>query len=80
MREYGGQQVTKLAMELLALTFVRTSDLIYGRWEEINWEEKQWQIPLARMKMKRRFSKMKNYHIVLLSQQALCERYANHIL
>jgi integrase len=71
MREYGGQQLTKLAMELLSLTFVRTSDLIDGRWEEIKWKEKQWQIPLARMKMKRRFCKTNDFHIVPLSRQAL---------
>lgn len=71
MRAYGGHQVTKLAMEMLALTFVRTSDLIYGRWEEIDWKGKQWQIPLARMKMRRRFRNIKDYHIVPLSRQAL---------
>jgi len=71
MRAYGGQQLTKLAMELLALTFVRTSDLINARWEEIDWQSRQWRIPLARMKMKRKHSKTKDYHVVPLSRQAV---------
>jgi integrase len=55
---------TKYAMKLLMLTFVRTGELIGGKWEEINWAKEEWHIPKERMKMKRP-------HVVPLSRQAL---------
>ena len=56
--------LTKAAMQLLALTFVRTGELIGSRWEEIDWAKEEWHIPKERMKMKRP-------HIVPLSTQAI---------
>ena len=64
MRNYNGNVLTRLAMELLSLTFIRTGELIGGRWEEIDWKQNLWVIPAERMKMKRE-------HIVPLSSQAL---------
>lgn len=64
MRDYSGNALTRLAMELIGLTVLRTSELIGGQWEEIDWEAKRWNVPAARMKMKTR-------HIVPLSRQAL---------
>ena len=55
---------TKYAMLLLLLTFVRTGELIGAKWEEINWDKKQWHIPKERMKMKRP-------HVVPLSRQVI---------
>ncbi len=55
---------TRLAIKFLMLTFVRTSEMIEARWEEINFEDKLWVIPAERMKMRRP-------HIVPLSSQAL---------
>ncbi|PZP56260.1 MAG: integrase [Micavibrio aeruginosavorus] len=55
---------SKYAMQLLALTFVRTGELIGARWSEIDWDREEWHIPKERMKMKRA-------HIVPLSRQAL---------
>lgn len=57
-------QNTRNALTLIMLTFVRTSELIGAKWEEINWEEKQWIIPAERMKMRKE-------HIVPLSNQAI---------
>lgn len=56
--------LTLLAIKLLMLTFVRTSELINARWDEIDFDEKQWEIPAERMKMRRP-------HIVPLSKQSL---------
>jgi integrase len=39
-------------MEFLAMTFVRTSELIGMKWEEVDLEHHRWDIPAARMKMK----------------------------
>jgi integrase len=55
---------SKYVLQLLALTFVRTSELIGAKWEEILWEREEWHIPKERMKMKRD-------HIVPLSRQAI---------
>jgi integrase len=61
---YHGANVTRLAMKLLAMTFVRTSELIGARWEEIDGEAARWNIPGSRMKMK-------TPHIVPLASQAI---------
>jgi integrase len=49
---YRGTVVTRLAMKLMALTFVRTSELIGARWCEFDLEAARWNIPAERMKMK----------------------------
>lgn len=61
---YQGTHVTRLAMKLMALTFVRTSELIQAKWSEFNLEAARWDIPAERMKMR-------TPHIVPLSKQAL---------
>lgn len=61
---YQGSAVTRLAMKLMALTFVRTSELIEAPWSEFDLKAKQWRIPGERMKLK-------TPHIVPLSRQAV---------
>lgn len=61
---YQGAPATRLAIKLIALTFVRTTELIGARWEEIDLDAARWDIPAARMKMK-------TPHIVPLSTQAV---------
>lgn len=61
---YEGRQLTRLAIKLMALSFVRTSELISARWEEIDLNGGRWSIPASRMKMKAP-------HIVPLSRQAV---------
>lgn len=61
---YQGSAVTRLAMKLMVLTFVRTRELIGARWEEFDLEAAEWRIPAERMKMK-------TPHIVPLSTQAV---------
>jgi integrase len=48
----------------MALTFVRTGELIRARWSEFDFEAARWNIPAERMKMR-------TPHIVPLSRQAL---------
>ena len=62
--EFAGTELTRLGLQLLAYTFVRTSELIGARWDEIDLKKGVWQIPAERMKMR-------NPHIVKLSKQAL---------
>lgn len=61
---YDGSLQTKLAIKLLILTFVRTTELRGARWEEFDFDKKEWRIPAQRMKMREE-------HIVPLSKQAL---------
>jgi integrase len=72
---YRGKHVTRLAMKLMAMTFVRTSELIGARWSEFDLDVRgrygeidtaglRWNIPAERMKMR-------TPHIVPLSRQAL---------
>lgn len=61
---YHGAAVTRLAMKLMALTFVRTSELIGAQWAEFDLKAGRWDIPADRMKMK-------TPHIVPLSSQAV---------
>ena len=49
---YPGRMRTRLAMQLLALTFVRTGELIAARWDEFDLDAGRWVIPASRMKMK----------------------------
>ncbi|PCI01945.1 MAG: integrase [Alphaproteobacteria bacterium] len=55
---------TQLAVKMLMLTFVRTSEMIEATWDEFDIKNKQWRIPAERMKME-------NEHIVPLSNQVL---------
>ena len=67
LEAYDGDIVTKLAMKLLVLTFVRTSELRFARWSEfesLDGREPLWRIPAERMKMRRA-------HLVPLSPQAV---------
>ncbi|MEO6815673.1 MAG: integrase arm-type DNA-binding domain-containing protein [Edaphobacter sp.] len=61
---YQGTHVTRLAMKLMALTFVRTSELIGAKWTEFDLEAARWDIPFERMKMR-------TPHIVPLAKQTL---------
>lgn len=59
-----GDKMTGYALRLLALTFVRTGELIGATWEEIDLDGATWIVPAARMKMK-------TEHVVPLSRQAV---------
>jgi len=61
---YKGAATTRLAIKLMAMTFVRTTELIAARWDEFDIESARWDIPVERMKMK-------TPHIVPLSTQAV---------
>lgn len=61
---YQGAAITRLAMRLMAMTFVRTTELIGARWAEFDLDGARWDIPADRMKMK-------TPHIVPLSSQAV---------
>ena len=53
--QYDGDRLTKLAVKFILYTFVRTSELRFAVWDEIDLDEINpiWKIPSERMKMKR---------------------------
>jgi integrase len=61
---YEGAFVTKCALRLAPLVFVRPGELRHAEWSEVDLDAAQWRIPAAKMKMKEQ-------HLVPLSKQAL---------
>jgi integrase len=61
---YDGSHFVRLALQMMALVFVRTGELIPAQWSEFDRREKQWSLPAERMKMRRP-------HVVPLSRQLL---------
>lgn len=67
---YQGAVFTRLALKLMALTFVRTSELIEAQWQEFDLEAAEWLIPPERTGRKGRKGDRRP-HLVPLSPQAL---------
>jgi integrase len=61
---YRGSNVTRYALQLAPLVFVRPGELRKAEWNEVDFEAGEWRIPAERMKMKTK-------HIVPLSSQAV---------
>jgi integrase len=61
---YDGDEVTRLGLQFLALTFVRTIELIPAEWTEFDLKDALWTVPGSRMKMR-------NDHYVPLTRQTL---------
>ncbi len=64
LRSCQGSQVTRVALQLAPLLFVRPGELRQAEWSEFDLDAAVWRIPAARMKMK-------SAHLVPLSTQAL---------
>ncbi|MGF6270567.1 integrase [Lelliottia nimipressuralis] len=73
---YTGRTLTRLAVELTLLVFIRSSELRFARWSEVDFDTAMWTIPgerepLEGVKHSHRGSKMRTPHLVPLSHQAL---------
>ncbi|ELY4668613.1 MULTISPECIES: tyrosine-type recombinase/integrase [Enterobacteriaceae] len=73
---FTGRKLTKLAVKLTLLVFIRSSELRFARWEEIDFKNALWTIPAEREPLKgvkhsHRGSKMRTPHLVPLSRQAV---------
>ena len=62
--DYQGSLITRIALQIAPLVFVRPGELRHAEWAEIQLDSAEWRIPAAKMKMKRD-------HIVPLSTQAI---------
>lgn len=63
MDEYDGQPIVRYALKLMAITFVRTQELLEAPWDEIDLDNAIWKISAERMKKDRP-------HIVPVPRQA----------
>ncbi len=61
---YEGHLITRCALRLAPLVFVRPGELRHAEWGEVDFEKAEWKIPAVKMKMR-------SIHIVPLSKQAL---------
>ncbi len=61
---YAGHYVTRAALQLAPLVFVRPGELRHAEWAEIDMDKAEWRIPAEKMKMRAP-------HIVPLSTQAV---------
>lgn len=64
LRLYDGERQTRIAIEFIVHTFVRTHELRMAEWSEFDFEDKLWRIPKEHMKMKKE-------HLVPLTDHAL---------
>lgn len=73
---YKGRRLTILAIQLNLMIFIRSSELRFARWSEIDFKSKLWVIPEQReaienVKHSTRGAKMKRKHFVPLCKQAM---------
>lgn len=74
--EYKGRRLTMLAIQLNLMIFIRSSELRFARWSEIDFKSKLWVIPEQREEIENvrystRGSKMKRKHFIPLCKQAM---------
>lgn len=62
--DYDGQPATGIALKMAPYVFVRPGELRGARWNEIDWNAREWRIPADRMKMREQ-------HVVPLSHQVI---------
>ncbi|HEJ7008122.1 TPA: integrase arm-type DNA-binding domain-containing protein [Serratia marcescens] len=73
---YKGQPLTRMATTLSLLIFIRSSELRFARWSEIDFDAALWTIPPERkpiegVKHSHRGAKMRTPHLVPLSRQVM---------
>ncbi|HEY4713684.1 MAG TPA: tyrosine-type recombinase/integrase, partial [Aquirhabdus sp.] len=71
-----GQPLTKLCLLLCLNVFIRSSEIRFARWNEVNFDRSMWTIPPTReavegAKYSDRGAKMQTAHLVHLSPQSL---------
>jgi integrase len=59
-----GDEITRYALQLIAITFVRKNELLLAKWQEFDFDKALWKIPAERMKMRIE-------HLVPLSTHAI---------
>jgi integrase len=65
-KDYSGSAITRYALQLAPLVFLRPGELRHAEWKEFDLDKSEWNVPAARMKIKKQGN-----HLVPLSRQAL---------
>ena len=68
---YKGMPITRAALQLAPLVFVRPGELRKAEWVEFDLDAAQWRIPAARMKRTKQEKLSGTAHVVPLSRQAV---------
>lgn len=71
IHDYPGMPVTRAALKLAPLVFVRPVELRKAEWSEFNLEGAEWKIPPAKMKGSKQQKESGAGHVVPLSTQAV---------
>jgi integrase len=71
--EFAGTYSVKCALQLSPLVFIRPGELRNAEWSEIDLEAAEWNIPIERLKLKKRIKEARKgeKHLVPLSRQAI---------
>lgn len=69
LEAYTGSIITKNATMILMLTGVRTQELRFATWDEVDLEKAVWEIPAERMKMRRPHLVPLSSHVIDLFKQ-----------
>ena len=70
---YQGEPVTRCALQLTVHVFLRSKEIRFAEWDEIDFDRQEWRIPLAKMKGRKR-DKDANphaFHLVPLARQVI---------
>lgn len=68
---YRGSYVTRAALHLAPLVFVRPGELRQAEWSEVDLDAAEWRIPSARLKLKLAAKQDRQPHIVPLASQSV---------
>ena len=71
IESYKGMPITRAALQLAPLVFVRPGELRKAEWIEFDLDAAQWRIPAARIKRTKQEKLSGSAHVVPLSRQAL---------
>ena len=66
---YNGDYTTKMALKILPYLFVRSYNIRYMEWSEINFKTKEWCIPAEKMKTKEEFTLPLPYQVITLLEE-----------
>ena len=71
--DFSGTYIVKCAMKLSPLVFLRPGELRQAEWSEFDLEAAEWNIPIERLKLKKRIKEERKgeKHLVPLSRQAI---------
>jgi len=71
--EYSGSPITRCALQIMALVFLRSKEVRFAEWSEIDFDRQEWRIPLAKMKGRKRDKEASPtaFHLVPLATQTI---------